>query len=141
MIGSERASVWYPLQRALKERNWHHQRLEDKLALGVPDVCLHVPNGHDVWVELKFMRQLPSASSKFNLGVRREQYVWLHGAMKAGRKCGVLALISREWCWWGTQQSLKELRTEQSPYCYDKRFDTVDDFLLFLSTRFVCACL
>lgn len=104
-MGKEASLTWAPLQKELIKLNWHYQRLEDKLALGVPDLNIHIPNGPDVWLELKYANcpKDPTLGS-IEIGLRREQYIWLRNARRAGRICYLLARAGSSWHLWGQQE-------------------------------------
>lgn len=99
--GSEASSTWSGLKKGLDELKWDYQRFEDKLTKGIPDVNFHTPQQGDVWVEMKFMDKVPANPKAITqIGLRREQYIWLYNGHRAGRRCHVLAKVGRSWFLW-----------------------------------------
>ncbi len=97
--GSETSSVWIALKKEFKKNRWDHIRLENKVSLGLPDVNVHVPGVGDVWMELKFVREV---DDQVNLGLRKEQYNWMVSAHKAGRRVLLIAKAGGIWYCWST---------------------------------------
>lgn len=92
--GTEKTTVWHPLKKEFDRLHWHYQRLENQaVAPGVPDVNVHIPDNGDVWIEMKHVEIFPALEASINLGLRREQYIWLRAAKEAGRSCYLLARI------------------------------------------------
>ncbi len=104
-MGKESSLVWTPIAGEIKKRGWHAQRFEDKAAVGIPDVNIHIPNFGDVWLELKYV-DTPAPSSKvIDIGLRREQYIWLKEGKEAGRDCRLVARIGDMWYFWRDTKS------------------------------------
>lgn len=139
LTGSERSSVWHPLQTELKRRAWHSQRFEDKAQLGLPDVNIHVPGHGDLWAEMKFVRKLPArANTPVQVGLRKGQCVWLTKAIQAGRVAGVLAKVAGKFYWWTAVEDLPLLRDGENWAVLQQRarcFDSVSGWLSFTAVE------
>ncbi len=131
-MGDESRLVWTPLKEQLVKRRWPHQRLEDKLTPGIPDVNLHVPDGPDVWVELKYVVDAPV----IEVGLRPEQFIWLRDGARAGRVCYLLARVEATWCLWADERSwelAKHPCQREAMMHRANRFHHPDEILSFLA--------
>lgn len=97
-MGKESSLTWAPIQKALKELHWDHQRIEDRAASGIPDANVHIPGIGDVWMELKYAE--PEAGGSIDIGLEREQFIWLRQGKLSGRSCLLVARIGNKWIAW-----------------------------------------
>lgn len=104
--GNENTLVWAPLRNELIKLGSavHYQRFEDKLTPGIPDLNIKFRNGLEAWVELKYV-VAPAPSNIVNIGLRREQYIWMREGKLAGRLCYLLARIGSIWYLWSDEFS------------------------------------
>lgn len=129
----ERNSTWLPLRRAIVNRRWHYQRFEDKFSSGIPDLNIHIPGKGDVWIENKYAEV--DGAARICIGLRREQYIWLRAAARAGRKCFLLARVGDLWLLWTDDRSWE---IAKKPYSWllmksrAKKFDGPDQVLEYL---------
>lgn len=133
---SESKNVWHPLKRALDNRNWAYQRLEDRITPGIPDVNVHVPDLGDVWIELKEIEQ--KSANSFLVGLEREQFIWLRQGILDGRKCGLLGRLGNDWLLFGGIEALRRAKapqTKESLYRDCVLFKSADEFLSFAQTN------
>jgi hypothetical protein len=95
----ENRYVWQPLKAAINKHHptWQAMRLESSVGIGIPDVNLFIPGQSDWWIELKHVEQL---TSKVNLGLRKEQYIWMFEGWRVGRQVALVARIKDEWHFW-----------------------------------------
>lgn len=80
------ASAWTTLRSHLVKMGTrvHIQRLEDKLTGGIPDTNFCV-DGVEVWLEGKFLKDLPKReSTKVKVELRADQALWLETRQRAG---------------------------------------------------------
>lgn len=101
MNGPEARLVWSPIKKELVKRHWHHQRFEDTLTPGIPDLNIKIPDGPEAWIELKYADE----GYRVCLGLRREQFIWLRDAKRAGRSCYLLCRVGGEWFLWADEAS------------------------------------
>ena len=115
MKGDESKLVWSILKKELDKRRWIYQRLEDKAAVGIPDVNIHVPSADDVWVEMKYI-PLARPDQVIHVGLSNEQFIWLRDNKKAGRNCWLLARMGNTWLAWNDARDweLAKRRTQWS---------------------------
>ena len=115
-VGSESA-LWDTVRRNMKGR-WRAQRLEDKLALGIPDVCYAIKGQRGLgFVELKYQKAWPKRPTT-PLRLKRytqEQRLWLWHFGTWAEKCFLLLQVEREYFLfdWGAAQDVGELTREE----------------------------
>lgn len=129
----ESREVWHPLRDLFKEMDWHATRFEQ---LGIPDVNVHIPTNGDIWIELKHVPNPPvKASSGIEIGLRKEQYIWMKEAKKAGRNVWLLALVGAEWWAWDDARAW-ELAKHRNSWSeiqrYGRMFRSHRDFIVHL---------
>lgn len=108
---SESSQAWAPLKKEFDERALCYTRIENRADPGTPDVNVHIPNKGDVWIELKYVPEIPAElSSTISVGLRREQYVWLWKASRAGRRCYVIARIGPHYSLWDSLEVWEQLK-------------------------------
>lgn len=74
------------------------QRIEDKFSAGIPDMNAHVPGYGDWWIEAKALKEYPKRLVSFvQIGLRREQVIWLERRKRAGGQVLVLVRIGKIW--------------------------------------------
>lgn len=87
---------------------WHYQRIEDKFTPGIPDLNVHIPVMGDFWIELKYVDiRRVDAGRQVNVGLRREQFIWLRDAKLAGRNVYLVARAGMAWYVWDTIEAWK----------------------------------
>ena len=113
-MNPETKMAWHPLKREFEHLNWDNLRID---ALGIPDVNVHVPKVGDVWIELKYVSSPPRypATGTIEIGLRREQFIWMRDARRAGRKVLLLARIGAVWYSWEDVESW-ELAKHSNPW-------------------------
>lgn len=129
---SEKLKTWIPLRRALVDRGWHYQRLEDKNTPGIPDLNIHVPQCGDWWLEMK---HIPKFTINIKVGLRKEQYIWMYRASKAGRNIGLVVRIADMWLLITDPEMLKfctEMTTKQILMTNSYQFHKPEHLLDFL---------
>lgn len=106
MAKKETSQVYQPIQKELIKLNWPFDRIESPVTPGIPDLNICIPGKSDWWLELKFVdagaltsKELPGRRKplKVDVGLRREQYVWLMESYKKGRRCGVILRVGANW--------------------------------------------
>lgn len=86
----EKLKKWNP--------NCDVQRIEDKFSAGIPDINTHVPGYGDWWIEAKALKEYPKRLVSFvQIGLRREQVIWLERRKRAGGQVLVLVRVGRIW--------------------------------------------
>jgi len=83
------SAFWKSLKTTLKKENVTHQRFEDMLSEGIPDLCLFV-NKKTIWIELKYKKLPKRESTKIKVGIRPAQRIWIRKAKKVNIPCFVL---------------------------------------------------
>ena len=108
---AESKLVYQPLAKEFAVCGWPHTRIENKIDPGTPDLLVsvrpihaHAPGkfrpdtGAEVFVEMKHVPTPPLPETQgVNLGLRKEQFIWLRAAHLQGRKCCIVALVGDLW--------------------------------------------
>lgn len=90
--GSDERAFNRAVVRELRKRGWHVQPIEDKMAVGVPDInacCQH----QEVWIELKVFSLPKRDTTHVRFGLRKEQENW---ALLRSNVGGSWFLMARE---------------------------------------------
>lgn len=108
---SESSKTWIPLKRELQKVGWNYDRIENNL--GVPDLVVYVPSQkRDVWIEMKYCDQ-PEPGGLIEIGLRREQFLWMRKAQKEGRSTFLLVKIGKMYYIWSDVQSWEMAKSSQ----------------------------
>lgn len=100
-------AMWHSMRAKLPGT---HQRFEDKLSSGIPDLNW-LYNGKESWIELKYKKNIIKGNRKRNTGLEPEQGLWLRERKRFGGnaflliKCG----SGRDAQWWLFDDHFKQL--------------------------------
>src|SRR5271165_5724617 len=98
---AESKLCWAPLKNALDRSKLHYVRIENRAEPGTPDLNVCLADRQEIWIEMKHIPVAPASdSSAIEIGLRREQFIWLQKASRAGRTCLLLARIGKDWYIW-----------------------------------------
>lgn len=91
------ASAWSTLRSKLLRPGIHIQRLEDSMAVGVPDTNLCY-RGKEIWLEGKYAEMPKRLTTVIRPNLAFEQATWLESRTLAGGTCYVwVRLADRGW--------------------------------------------
>ena len=102
---SEATKTWAPIKKALDAGGY--KRCYDRLERnpGIPYLVLYVAKQkRDVWVEMKYA-DYPEETGVIDLGLRKEQFIWMRNAYEIGRSVILLARVGKWWYIWNNVQA------------------------------------
>src|ERR1700674_4437845 len=109
---SESSKTWIPLKRELDKVGWTYDRIENNV--GIPDLVVYVPPiNRDIWVELKYSPG-PNIKGIVEIGLRKEQFIWMRNAYNHGRSVILLARIGDMWYIWNDAESWEMAKRPQN---------------------------
>lgn len=89
-----------------------YQRIEDALAVGIPDVFLGV-HGAGAWYELKYLRAFPKRDrTPVRLDYRNNQFTWAMEWIRTGGQYGLITQVGREYFLHDRPEDLREIVDE-----------------------------
>lgn len=142
MAKKESSLVYGPIRKELNRLKWPFDRIESPIEPGIPDLNIGMPGKPDWWLELKYVDAGALVSSpeerwRIDVGLRREQFVWLRQAVRRGRSCGVVLRLGDNWYLF-TSIEAWEMMKSASPWsalqAYALQFKTAGALLQYLST-------
>jgi len=93
---SERA-LHRRIVRALRQAGGHVQRIEDAISAGIPDINYCLPDGHEGWIEAKYVPRRPvRPTTPVRTCLTEAQALWLMDRWRAGGRAWLWVQVERE---------------------------------------------
>lgn len=112
---SESSKTWIPLKKELDKCGYKgcYDRFENNI--GRPDLVIYVEKQkRDIWIELKYCDAVESMDSEIDIGLRKEQFIWMRNAYSVGRSVILLARVGDLWCIWNDVDSWEMAKKSSS---------------------------
>lgn len=102
------SSLSRTLVKYLRDVGCHAQRVEDRLASGIPDINLCL-NGKDIWIETKVVRHMKD-DMVTRTGLSSQQIIWATLRKRAGGKVFLVFKIEDRDEWFVSENFDKQLQ-------------------------------